>query len=64
MREPPPPYEGEGPFALWHYSEDPSPRRFEPRPPADPATPAVVWAVDTRLIDPAYRWLTILALVL
>src|ERR1700760_4481388 len=48
MREPPPPYEGEGPFALWHYSEDPSLRRFEPRPPADPAAPAVVWAVDTR----------------
>jgi hypothetical protein len=48
MREPPPPYEGEGPFALWHYSEDPSLGRFEPRPVADPAAPAVVWAVDTR----------------
>jgi len=23
-REPAPPYEGEGPFALWHFSEDPS----------------------------------------
>ncbi len=21
--EPAPPYEGEGPFALWHFSEDP-----------------------------------------
>jgi hypothetical protein len=48
MREPPPPYEGEGPFALWHYSEDPSLARFEPRPVADPAAPAVVWAIDTR----------------
>src|ERR1700761_3511798 len=48
MREHPPPYEGEGPFALWHYSEDPSLSRFEPRPVADPAAPAVVWAIDTR----------------
>ena len=48
MREPPPPYEGEGPFALWHYSEDPSLSRFEPRPVADPAVSAVVWAIDTR----------------
>jgi hypothetical protein len=47
-REPPPPYEGEGPFALWHYSEDRSLSRFDPRPGADPAAPPVVWAVDTR----------------
>jgi hypothetical protein len=29
-REPAPPYEGEGPFALWHFSEDPSLGRFRP----------------------------------
>lgn len=29
-REPAPPYEGEGPFALWHFSEDPSLDRFRP----------------------------------
>lgn len=48
-REPAPPYPGEGPFALWHYSEDPSLSRFEPRLTAsNPEAPAVVWAVDTR----------------
>ena len=48
-REPAPPYHGEGPFALWHFSEDPSLRRFRPQPPAsDPAAPLLVWAVDTR----------------
>ena len=48
-REPPPPYAGEGPFALWHFSEDPSLDRFRPRPPADePGARRVVWAVDTR----------------
>ena len=31
-REPAPPYAGEGPFALWHFSEDPSLGFFEPRP--------------------------------
>lgn len=31
-REPAPPYAGEGPFALWHFSEDPAIGRFEPRP--------------------------------
>jgi hypothetical protein len=30
-REPAPPYAGEGPFALWHFSEDPSLDRFDPR---------------------------------
>jgi hypothetical protein len=30
-REPAPPYDGEGPFALWHFSEDPSLGRFRPR---------------------------------
>lgn len=48
-REPAPPYEGEGPFALWHYSEDPSLSRFEPRLTAtNPQEPALVWAVDAR----------------
>jgi hypothetical protein len=47
-REPPPPYQGEGSFALWHYSEDPSLGRFDPRPVADPGEPPAVWAVDTR----------------
>ncbi len=46
-REPAPPYQGEGAFALWHFSEDPSLRTFTPRP-ADAGGRAVVWAVDTR----------------
>jgi hypothetical protein len=48
-REPAPPYDGEGPFALWHYSEDPALGRFLPRVPAtNPAASPLVWAVDTR----------------
>jgi len=48
-RDPAPPYQGEGPFKLWHFSEDPSLGRFDPKPVAtDPAGPALVWAVDTR----------------
>jgi hypothetical protein len=48
-REPAPPYEGEGPFALWHFSEDPSLGRFRPQTPAtNPASRPLVWAVDTR----------------
>jgi hypothetical protein len=43
MREPPPPYRGEGEHALWHVSEDDSIRRFEPRDGA-------VWALGTRLL--------------
>ncbi|HEU5242871.1 MAG TPA: hypothetical protein VFU33_00595 [Gaiellaceae bacterium] len=43
MREPPPPYDGEEPHALWHVSEDDSIRRFEPRE-------GKVWAVATRLL--------------
>ena len=43
MREPPPPYAGEGPHALWHVSEDDSIRRFEPRG-------GKVWAIGTRLL--------------
>lgn len=48
-REPPPPYEGEGPFALWHFSEDPSLGHFRPhRPATNPSEPPLVWAVDSR----------------
>jgi len=48
-REPAPPYRGEGKFALWHFSEDPSLRSFVPRrTPTNPEAPAAVWAVDTR----------------
>lgn len=48
-REPAPPYEGEGPFALWHFSEDPSLSAFWPRTPDNnPEAPPLVWAVDTR----------------
>jgi len=48
-REPAPPYAGEGPFALWHFSEDSSLGRFQPRAPAaHPQAPPLVWAVDTR----------------
>jgi len=47
-RSPAPPYQGEGPFALWHFSEDPSLARFLPHTPAtSPQTPPLVWAVDT-----------------
>ena len=48
-REPAPPYAGEGPFALWHFSEDRSLGRFLPHTPAtNPQAPPLVWAVDTR----------------
>jgi len=48
-REPAPRHEGEGPFALWHFSEDPSLGRFRPRTPgASPEAQPLVWAVDTR----------------
>jgi hypothetical protein len=48
-REAAPPYAGEGPFALWHFSEDPSLGFFEPRPSGSaPGKPPLVWAVDTR----------------
>ena len=48
-REPAPSYAGEGPFALWHFSEDPALARFRPRvPAAKPHAPPLVWAVDTR----------------
>jgi hypothetical protein len=48
-RESAPPYRGEGPFALWHFSEDPSLGRFVPHVPVtSPHNPPLVWAVDTR----------------
>jgi hypothetical protein len=48
-REPAPPHEGEGPFALWHFSEDPALCLFRPRAPAsNPGAQPLVWAVDTR----------------
>ncbi len=48
-REAAPPYAGEGPFALWHFSEEPSLGHFEPRAVlTDPDGPRLVWAVDTR----------------
>lgn len=48
-RDAAPPYQGEGPFKLWHFSEDPSLGRFDPKPVAtDPLGPSLVWAVDTR----------------
>src|SRR5580692_6560465 len=48
-REPAQPFEGEGPFALWHFSEDPSLGRFRPQVPiTNPQIKPLVWAVDTR----------------
>jgi len=48
-REPAPPYEGDGPFALWHISEEASLGRFLPHVPAtNPQAQPLVWAVDTR----------------
>lgn len=49
VRDPAPPYAGEGPHALWHVSEDAAIDRFEPHhtesyPDGEP----LVWAVDTR----------------
>lgn len=48
-REAAPRYQGEGPFALWHFSEDPSLGTFRPHASAAyPDAPPLVWAVDTR----------------
>jgi len=48
-RAAPPPFVDEGPFALWHYSEDPALETFHPHTPAtNPEAPPQVWAVDTR----------------
>ena len=49
MRPPAPPYRGEGSPALWHVSEDPGIRCFEPhRAPTAARDGLFVWAVDTR----------------
>jgi hypothetical protein len=48
-REPAPPYQGEGPFALWHFSENAALSQFRPHTPTtNPTAPPLVWAVDTR----------------
>jgi hypothetical protein len=48
-REPAPPYAGEGPFALWHFSEDPTLERFDPHVPVtNPGETPAVWAIDNR----------------
>jgi len=50
MREPAPPYRGEGQRAFWHVSEDPSLQLFAPRHRRQqaPSDEPLVWAVDTR----------------
>jgi hypothetical protein len=49
VRDPAPPYVGEGPHALWHTSEDASIERFEPHVSRTAASEEPrVWAVDTR----------------
>jgi hypothetical protein len=49
VREPAPPYTGEGPHALWHVSEDRAIGRFEPHlRPGHNADEPLVWAIDTR----------------
>jgi hypothetical protein len=49
MREPAPPYVGEGPHALWHVSENPAIDRFVPHISATAASREPrVWAIDTR----------------
>jgi hypothetical protein len=48
-REPAPPWDGEGSFALWHFSEDPALGRLRPRTRTEsPGGRSLVWAVDTR----------------
>ena len=48
MREPAPPYAGEGQHALWHVSEDAGIERFEPRTGGVSPDVPLVWAIDTR----------------
>ena len=49
MRDPAPPYVGEGPHALWHVSENSAIERFEPHVSATAKSrDARVWAIDTR----------------
>jgi hypothetical protein len=47
-RAPAPPYQGEGPHALWHVSDDFGIVRLEPRVSAVTPATELVWAVDTR----------------
>ena len=55
MRDPAPPYRGEGEHALWHVSEDPGIAVFRPHRAATAAVDEpLVWAVDTRHL-PLYR---------
>jgi hypothetical protein len=49
VREPAPPYTGEGPHALWHVSEEATIERFEPHLSRTAASREPrVWAIDTR----------------
>jgi hypothetical protein len=49
MRDPAPPYDGEGTHALWHVSENSAIERFEPHVSATAKSrEARVWAIDTR----------------
>jgi hypothetical protein len=49
VREPAPPYAGEGPHALWHVSENASIELFEPHVSATAESDEPrVWAIDTR----------------
>ncbi len=49
MRQPAPPYRGEGPHALWHVSENPAIAQFVPHVSATAASSEPrVWAIDTR----------------
>jgi hypothetical protein len=49
MRDPAPPYAGEGPHALWHASENPAIGAFVPHVSATASSDEPrVWAVDTR----------------
>jgi len=49
VRDPAPPYENEGPHALWHVSENPSIEHFAPHVSATAELDEpLVWAVDTR----------------
>jgi hypothetical protein len=51
-REPAPPYEGEGPFALWHFSEDPSLGQFLPRD----CPRGCIWPVSTTTAEDRERF--------
>ena len=49
MRDPAPPYRGEGEHALWHVSEDPGIAVFSPHRAATAVEEEpLVWAIDTR----------------